>query len=144
LTNAVNATISRAPGPRQIVDRAAAPCVSIDDAVAAEGDSGDSTASFNVWLTSSSGQTISVAYQTSDGSAIGGADYGTSQGVVTFAPGVLTQTVTIPIRGDLLNEATETFFVTLTNATNASICKAQAIGRILDNDPLPSIRPSIS
>ena len=140
LTNAVNAVISRAQARAVIVDRDGPPCVSIEDAVVLETDSSDTTAYFNVWLTRSNQQPVFVSYRTDDGTATGNVDYTSAQGLITFAPGVTTQTVSIAIRGDLINEATETFFVTLTGATNGSLCRTQATGRIIDNDGVPSLR----
>src|SRR2546427_10482096 len=39
--------------------------------------------------------------------------------------------------GDLLNEANETFFVNLSNPTNAFISDGQGLGTINNDDPLP-------
>ena len=47
--------------------------------------------------------------------------------------------VTVPVNGDLLDEANETFFVNLTNPSNATIADAQGLGTITDNDPAPSL-----
>ena len=46
----------------------------------------------------------------------------------------------MPVNGDLLDEANETFFVNLSNPSNATIADAQGLGTITDNDPLPSLR----
>src|SRR5678815_426860 len=43
------------------------------------------------------------------------------------------------VKGDLLDEANETYFVNLTNPTNATIADNQGLGTITDNDPLPSL-----
>ena len=41
--------------------------------------------------------------------------------------------------GDLRNEPDETLFVSLADATNASISRARAVGTIVNDDPVPSI-----
>jgi hypothetical protein len=40
----------------------------------------------------------------------------------------------VTVEGDRIAEANETFFVTLTNAVNAGISRAQATVTIVDND----------
>jgi hypothetical protein len=45
------------------------------------------TASFTVTLSAVSAQTITVAYNTTDGTATAGADYTSATGTLTFAPG---------------------------------------------------------
>jgi len=58
---------------------------------------------------------------------------------VTFPPNVTTQTLTVSIRNDVLNEIDESFTVTLSNPNNASLGRAVATGTILDNDPVPTM-----
>src|SRR5262249_41985581 len=60
-------------------------------------------------------------------------------GVVTFDPGVTNQTVSVAVIGDLLNEANETFYVFLGNATNGTITGGTGIGTINNNDPVPTL-----
>src|SRR5439155_961176 len=86
-----------------------------------------------------SGQTVTVNFATSNGTAIAGSDYVSTNGTVTFVPGTTTQTVTVQILGDLLNEANETFFVNLSNAVNATIADSQGLGTINDNDAAPAL-----
>ena len=74
-----------------------------------------------VTLSSASNQTISVNYATANGTATGGLDYTATIGTLTFAPGVTSQVINIPILNDFLNEADETFTLTLSSPTNASI-----------------------
>jgi len=66
-------------------------------------------------------------------------DYSSRSGTLTFSPGSTTANVAVPVNGDTLNESNETFFVNLSGATNATIAKAQGIGTILDNDPIPTL-----
>ncbi len=74
-----------------------------------------------VTLSSASNQTISVNYATANGTATAGLDYTATIGTLTFAPGVTSQVINIPILNDFLNEADETFTLTLSSPTNASI-----------------------
>ena len=43
----------------------------------------------------------------------------------------------MPIQGDTLDEANETFKVTLSGAVNATISDSLGVGTITDNDPTP-------
>jgi Calx-beta domain-containing protein len=107
-----------------------------------EGNIGTVNATFTVRLSAASSQIVTVAYQTTDGSALAGSDYVSRAGTLTFAPNTTTQIVTIAVNGDTKNEDNETFFVSLSNASNAIIANAQGMGTILDNDPPPTIRIS--
>ena len=56
-----------------------------------------------------------------------------------FAPGETVKTFSVPVKGDLLDEPDETFFVILSSAVNCSVGRARATGTIRDNDAPPSI-----
>ena len=72
--------------------------------------------------------------QTADGSATAPDDYASQSGTLTFAEGVLTQTVTVAVAGDTLDEPDESFFVNLTGSSpNVSIADPQGQGTILDD-----------
>ena len=91
-----------------------------DGTVGVEGNIGTtSTATFIVTLSRPSALTVTADAVTVDGTATGGFDFEILNSTVTFPPGVVTQTVTVPIIGDTLPEANETFFVQLQNVSNA-------------------------
>jgi hypothetical protein len=115
------------------------PDISISDVSVTEGNSGTINATFNVTLSAASAQTVTVAFATADGTAVSAADYQSNSGTLTFTPGLTTQPVTVLVNGDTLDEANETFFVNLSNATNAAILDPQGQGTINDNDPSPSL-----
>jgi hypothetical protein len=116
------------------------PSVSIGDATVTEGNSGTTTMSFGVSLSTPSSSTVTVHYATSDGNAKAPADYVASSGTVTFLPGQTVKFVNVPVKGDLLDEANETMNVTLSSPVGAVIGDGTAVGRINDNDPTPSLR----
>jgi hypothetical protein len=98
---------------------------------------------FTVSLSAASPQTVTVAFATQDGTAIGGAtiggpygdpDYQTASGTLTFAPGETSKTITVNVNPEVYKERTETFYVNLSNATNATIGTAQGKGTILNDD----------
>ncbi|TRU67359.1 MAG: hemolysin [Microcystis viridis Mv_BB_P_19951000_S69] len=86
-----------------------------------EGLTSPQNASYTVTLSNASSQTISVNYATANGTATAGSDYTATIGTLTFAPGVTTQVLNIPILNDSLNEADETFTLTLSSPTNAAL-----------------------
>jgi hypothetical protein len=139
LSNAVSATIDDGQGLGTINDDDPPPALSIDDVTVTEGDSGTTSATFTVGLNGASGQSVSVDYASADGTAQAPGDYQATSGTLTFTPGQTTRTLTVPVNGDTLDEATETYFVNLSNAVNATIADGQGLGMITDDDPPPSL-----
>ncbi|WNF14521.1 Calx-beta domain-containing protein [Microcystis aeruginosa] len=86
-----------------------------------EGLTTSQNAPYTVTLSQASNQTVSVNYATSNGTATAGADYTAIIGTLTFSPGVTSQVLNIPILNDSLNEADETFTLTLSSPTNAAL-----------------------
>src|SRR5262249_44244925 len=129
-----------AQGIGTILDDDGAPSLAISDVSVTEGNTGSATnAAFTVTMSPPSGQTIAVAYATGDGTAIAGADYTATTGSLTFAPGQTSKTISVPVLGDILNEANETFTANLSGAVLATILDAQGIGTILDDDAPPTL-----
>ncbi len=120
------------------------PQLSIDDVRVREGDtdlSPATPATFTVSLSKPSALPVVVQYATSNISAIDWWDYLVRLDKLTFMPGdPLTQTVTIDVRGDRLDELDESFAVTLFNPLNAQISDGKGIGTIVDDD-LPPMLP---
>ena len=108
--------------------------ISIDDTSVAEGNSGTTNATFTVSLSKASAQAVTVSYATAEGTATAGTDYQSSSGTLTFAPGQTTQSVSVQVNGENVYEDDETFFVNLSNATNATISDTQGIGTINNDD----------
>ena len=82
--------------------------------------------------------TVTVQYATADGTATAGSDYTATSGTLTFAPSVTTMTINVPVIGDTIVEPDETFFINLSNPSNATIAVAQAQGTILNDDTAPT------
>jgi uncharacterized repeat protein (TIGR03806 family) len=78
-----------------------------------------------------------VQYATADGTASAGSDYVATNGVVTFAPGVTSASISVTITGDGASESDETFTVTLADPANATLGRATATGTISDDDAAP-------
>jgi hypothetical protein len=112
------------------------PTVSISDVTVTEGNipQGGMNAVFTVSLSEATSQVVMVAFATANGTAIAGSDYMSSSGVVTFPAGTTTQLIMIPVIGDAITESNETFFINLSNPTNATLVDAQGQGTITDDD----------
>ena len=139
LTNPTNATISDGQGVGTITDDDAPPALSVNDVTVTEGNTGTVNANFTVSLNVPSGRAVTVDFATANGTAQAPADYQAGSGTVTFAPGQTSKQVTVLVNGDLLDEANETYFVNLTNPTNATISDGQGVGTITDDDPMPAL-----
>lgn len=64
----------------------------------------------------------SVDYATSDGNAVGGSDYTSANGTLTWADGLSgNQTISIAIAADNTLELSESFTVTLSNVSVATL-----------------------
>ena len=113
------------------------PSLTIDDVQVTEGTGGSASAVFTVRLSAASGQAVTVDYATADGTATAPADYAATAGALSFPAGTTTRTIAVPVVGDLLDEANETFLVRLSNPVGALVSDAQATGTIVDDDPAP-------
>ena len=89
-----------------------------------------------VALTPASLQTVTVSYASQDGTAKAGLDFTApaAGSTVTFAPGSTSETITIPIIDDDIDEDNESFNVILSNAVNAAIGLSSGPVTINDDD----------
>jgi len=62
-----------------------------------------------------------------------------TSGSLTFLAGATTQTISVPVLGDVLDENDESFNVDLSGAVDATISDALGIGTISDDDAMPSL-----
>jgi MYXO-CTERM domain-containing protein len=99
-----------------------------------EGDQGTTTAQVRVILEPASSNTVTVAYQTEDGTATAGQDYQSASGKLTFAPGELLKTIPITIVGDTVFESDESFAVVLSQPQMALLGTARADVVIANDD----------
>lgn len=91
---------------------------------------------FTVTLSQASTLPVTVHFATQDGSAHAGSDFSAVSGTLTFAPGEVSKTITVPVLNDLdapVYEGTETFTVQLSEPTNAVIAVPTGAGTIRDD-----------
>ena len=97
----------------------------------------DTTIGFDVTLDRTAAGAVTVSYRTVDGTAVAGEDYTAASGMLTFAPGQTSKSVSVAVLDDLVDEDEETFTLILHNASGAGVSNAQAQGTIANSDPLP-------
>lgn len=142
VTNVTGANVTDGQGQGTIVNDDAAPNLTINDVSLNEGNAGTTTFTFTVSLSAPAGAggvTFDIA--TADGTAQDDTpatednDYVakslTSQ---TIPAGSSTYTFDVSVNGDIVGEGNETFFVNITNVTNAIAADAQGLGTILNDD----------
>jgi hypothetical protein len=139
LADPFNATIADAQGIGTITDNDATPSLSIADVSITEGNTGSQNLTFTVTLSVASGRNVNFNYFTANGTAYAGIDFNNASGTATIIAGQTTSTITVPILGDVLDEANEIFYVLLSSPVNAGIARERGVGTITDNDAAPSI-----
>ena len=117
-------------GDGTIVDKNAPPSLSISDTTTREGVGAD----FVVTLAGTTLRTVTVRFNTADGTAQAGSDYSARVGSLTFAPGEKTKTITVTVLDDAAAESVEEFSVVLGDPVNATITKARGVATIEASD----------
>ena len=141
--SAGSATLTRNVVTGTIVDDDPAPTISVGAAQQVEGNAGSAIMVLPVTLSTASGRQVSANFQTEvtgltatqAANCTGGADLQTTSGQVGIAEGLTSGEIRVPICGDAVPEAHQTFRARLTGATNASLPSNPAgIGTILNDD----------
>jgi hypothetical protein len=154
LSNAAKATLPARPATVTITNDDVAPVVqpvvpaiSIGDATVTEGNSATVAAAFAVTLDKATTVPVTVNVASANNTAKTPDDYAPTSGALTFAPGETTKSVTVLVKGDIVDEADETFGVLLSGPTNATLAsKSVGVGTILDDDApaIPArVRPKL-
>jgi hypothetical protein len=123
-----------------IVDEDATPAIDFSTG-SSSGSEATTPGTIEVRLSAAAGRDASVDYAVTGGTATsGGVDFTLASGTATITEGNLTTNISANINNDALDEANETFTVTLSSPTNASLGTNQThIYTITDNDDPPSI-----
>lgn len=137
LTGASGARINTAPGWGTIVDDE--PYVEISGGgELLERNSGTTAVNFTASLSAASDADVTVNYTTVDNTASAASDYVAAAGTITIPAGQLSRTLTVLVKGDLLAESDEIFYVNLTGASGAVISGYGAWATIRDDDRPPT------
>jgi hypothetical protein len=117
--------------------------VGTSSSVAEPGGPATVTVRLNTSDTAPTTDPASVDYTTGGGTATAGSDYTTTSGTITFPAGTAngaTQTVNVPITNDTDPEPSETFNLTLSNPTGASLgSPSSQVVTILDDDTTATV-----
>jgi len=94
------------------------------------------TPTLTVTLSGASDLPVTVDYATADGTATAGSDFTATSGTLAFAPGVSSQTFSVPIIYDPTDEPMETVTLTLSNPVGAALgTPVSATLMIVDSGP---------
>ena len=88
------------------------------------------TGNFVVNLSNTSTTPVTVAYTTTDGTAVAGTDYTATSGTLTFAAGVTSLDVPVTILASAVTSGNKSFMLTLSNPTNATLSTTAGTGVI--------------
>jgi Zn-dependent metalloprotease len=122
------------------------PSISAADVSVTEGDAGESQMSFTVLLSKGTIHAVSVNYEVVGGTASHGNDFDRTAGTLVIPGSTATQTfggtrVFVTIKGDVVPEGAETFFLRLSGAVNATIADSEAVATIQEDDVRPTGPP---
>jgi ELWxxDGT repeat protein len=104
-----------------------------------EGDSGTTNATFNIAISTPYYRDFTLAYTTVDGTAKAGLDYTAVQGTLFFPKGATQRSLTVPVLGDVIDEANESFTMALSSSTGPSLATPSGTATIVDDDTTVSI-----
>jgi Zn-dependent metalloprotease len=114
------------------------PSVSVADIAVAEGDAGRSNAVFTVRLSVPTITPVVVSFEVVDGTAQHGNDFEVGAGGTLVIPaGRTSGQVAVAVKGDIVPEGNEVFFLRLTGVANATLADPEAQATINDDDTTP-------
>ena len=123
LSQAISTTIVGPPG------------LSVADAEVEEGP--DAVLEFAVTLDREPRGAVTVHYETFDGTAIEGEDYARAYGMLSFAAGETSKTVSVSVLDDSHDEGSETLTFRLADPVGAWLNDGETEGTIKNTDPMP-------
>ena len=93
---------------------------------------------FEVALARAADEPVTVDYETADGTAAAGEDYEAVSGTLSIEAGQAAGHVQVSIIDDSHDEGEETLTLILSNASYARIDDGEALGVIVNSDPIPA------
>ena len=134
LSSPVGATIDLDSATGTITNDDAAPSLSIQDVTMNEGDSGTTAFVFTVTKTGATALPATANWTTTGGDATPTSDYLTGSGIVSFTKAQTSKTITVFVNGDKALEPDQTFDVTMSGPTDATMSRDTAVGTIKNDD----------
>jgi hypothetical protein len=120
------------------------PDVSIGDATVIEGRSRSRKVRFTVALSRPHYAPVTVDYTTVAGTATEGSDFNPRSGTITVPAGATAVSTAVPVKGDRVQEARESFTVQISNPTNATLGRRIGTGAIINDDVQATTVPQLS
>lgn len=117
------------------------PVIAVDPTTYTVAESAGSV-SIGVKLSVAASGPVTVGYATANGTATAGSDYTATSGTLTIPAGATTGAISVPIIDDTAVEGPETFTVTLSNPSGATLGAATATVTITDDDVAPPENPA--
>ena len=142
LSSPQNATLRKEVGTATIEDNDGTdlPTLAIDDVEVSEG---GGNAVFSVIRSGQTTETVTVEYETLDGTASAGFDYVTKEGTLTFLANETSKTIEVAVLDDSDVEGDETFRVRLADPQNATLLDDLGIARIRDDEGVEPPQPGV-
>ncbi len=100
----------------------------------------DGAVILGITLSKAVNATVTVAYNTTNGTALAGSDYSATSGNLTFVPYQISRTLSIPIINDTQIELSETFLVTLSNLINSTLGTPYSTTVTILDDDVPTVQ----
>jgi DNA-binding beta-propeller fold protein YncE len=94
----------------------------------------ETEAPFKVSLSTTFAEPVTVSYATADGTAKAGTNYTATSGTLTFAPGVTSKTIDVPLLDSASQTTSLSFTVNLSNPQAATLSQSQGTGTIAPSD----------
>jgi hypothetical protein len=139
-----NAVLGRSEAVATILDddrTTGTPVIAISDPLV---DETAREAVFTITLDRPSTGSVTLHYQTGDGTATAGSDYEATSGTLAFAPGETAKTIRVALNDDSLAESGETFHLQLSGATGATLPDTAGTAIIAGNDGPSPVTPSLA
>jgi hypothetical protein len=113
------------------------PSITVADIAVAEGDAGRTQVFFTVSLSAPTIAPVAVRFATADGSAQHGNDFEAAAGTLIIPGGQTSGRIGVVVKGDIVPEGDEAFFLRLIGASNATIADGEAQATIGEDDTTP-------
>ncbi len=138
LSTSSSAHLVKPVGVATVVNVNPPPEFYVNDVHVTAAQAGQASAVFTVGLDSPSGDVTFVQYATADGTAQAGVNYSAESNTLTFAPGVTSMLVTVPVVTNSVYTPDEQFFLNLFNPVHAEITDPQGMATIIFGTPPPA------
>ena len=126
-------------GTGTIVNDDHPPVITVRDATIVEGNFGPVAMNFEVRVREPSDVPVTLEYVLADGTARAGSDFDGAGGTLAIPAFAASGVISVPVLADTMFEDDERFTLTLRNPSHGTLADAEAIGVIVNDDPMPAL-----